>query len=433
MGVMNETTEVDVASDISDMTDFYTNIAGCDFFFDFNFNFSEPLNMSLCSFDTFSAHNQAEFDVLKTTPYAATVIVLYIVVIFLGAIGNSMVVLTVVKTRQMWNATNIFIANLAVTDVFVCVFDLPISAYYQLTDDWIFGKTLCHIFLPAFAIVVYASTLTLTMISIDRYLLIVFPFKRRMSVRTALILVVVIAIFAAAVASPIAFYAKYVIVDQADIKLYKRYCMESWPSHQLRVIYTIVTLVLQYFMPLILIAILYSFIFQKVRKRVKNKNSRKTKTTKMLLAVVAVFAISWTPFHLYAITAELGIIKGKYFKFIDALMRVFAMSSSCINPFLYGWMNDNYRTAFFSIIRKGPIGQVSGINREDSDETKRSIVTQNSPIKKCRKKSQVNGSLCQGDGKQDHIQLKDLIEDKKSYGNHVTSPLLKKFLQKADV
>ena len=67
----------------------------------------------------------------------------------------------------MWNATNIFIANLALADVFVCVFDLPLNLYYQLNDRWSYGPALCHVIPALFAVVVYVSTWTLTMIAID--------------------------------------------------------------------------------------------------------------------------------------------------------------------------------------------------------------------------------------------------------------------------
>lgn len=89
----------------------------------------------------------------------------------------------------------------------------------------------------------------------------------------------------------------------------------------------------------------------------------------MLVAVVLVFALTWTPFHLYAIIMDFKheIVPGQYIRLIDALLKIFALSSSCINPFLYGWMNDNYRNAFLSIIKK-PTATPVNIHREDSDD-----------------------------------------------------------------
>ena len=376
--------------------------------------------------------DSGEYDVLKELPYAMLVIILYIIVIFLGAVGNALVVMTVVRTRKLWNATNIFIANLAFADVFVCVFDLPVSAYYQITDDWIFGEALCRVIPVCFAVVVYASTLTLTMISVDRYLLIVLPFRRRMPVSVAVVMVVCIAAMAIAVASPIALYSKYVVIDDPLLGLHRRYCTEDWPHPQVRFLYTIITLVLQYFLPLIIIAILYSLIFQRLRSRVKPKHSRKTKTTKMLVAVVSVFAITWTPFHLYAVITEVhyDAVKGKYYKFLDALLRLFAMLSSCLNPFLYGWFNENYRNAFLSLVHRSPAG-VHAVHREDSDETTRRSGVHTSPPKRGRRVLLSNGK-CKLTARVETLALKQIgqADGLEVHNNNITntgrSPLLPK-------
>jgi len=48
--------------------------------------------------------------------------------------GSLLVFVSVVSTRQMWTATNVFIANLALTDLIVCAVDLPLSLHYQVSS-----------------------------------------------------------------------------------------------------------------------------------------------------------------------------------------------------------------------------------------------------------------------------------------------------------
>jgi len=74
----------------------------------------------------------------------------------------------------------------------------------------------------------------------------------------------------------------------------------------------------------------------------------------MLTAVVAVFAITWTPFHVHSVIAEFrhDLVRGRFFKLGDVLCRVVAFSSACVNPVLYGWMNDHYRAAFVSLFTR---------------------------------------------------------------------------------
>jgi len=78
------------------------------------------------------------------------------------------------------------------------------------------------------------------------------------------------------------------------------------------------------------------------------------RTNKMLAAVVAVFVVTWTPFHVHSVVAEFrhDLVSGRFFKLGDVLCRVLAFSSACVNPVLYGWMNDNYRAAFVALITR---------------------------------------------------------------------------------
>jgi hypothetical protein len=312
-------------------------------------------------------------DLLDHQAAKAVLILLYSLVILLGALLNTLVVATVAKTKQMWNATNIFIANLAVADIFVCVFDLPLSLYQTLTQNWIFGRTLCHLIPMTFGVVVYTSTLTLTMIAVDRFILIVFPLRKRMTVSMALLLNVVIALVATAVASPIAIYGTLKEFNMPQINVHRVLCVEKWPQTQHRRLYTVATVIAQFFLPLLVILVLYALIFKTLRNRMQTRTSRKTKTTRMLVAVVLVFALTWTPFHLFAILIDFKkeLVNGDAIRLVDALLKVIALSSSCINPLLYGWMNDNYRNAFLSLIRL-PRRAPLNIHREDSDDVTKS-------------------------------------------------------------
>lgn len=67
----------------------------------------------------------------------------------------------------------------------------------------------------------------------------------------------------------------------------------------------------------------------------------KRKTIKMLMFVVAVFAICWLPYHvMFMLEDFLDINFTLSFQYA---IKWLAMSSICYNPFIYFWLNNGYR------------------------------------------------------------------------------------------
>ena len=293
---------------------------------------------------------------LKQPAFYVAVITFYTIIILMGTIANVGVVITIIKTTMRWNATTVYIINLAMADIFICTFDLPFSAYYQIGGQWVFGDTLCQ-FLPAlFAMAVYDSALTLALIALDRFILVVYPFSSRLSLKFAIYSVIIVKFSSICAASPIAIFSKTKRVEHEFVPSAARtYCLEQWPSSHFRAIYNVATLLFQYCIPMLVIGCLYAAIFRRLRLRTNlhDKRFNLEKTNRILLAVVAVFAITWFPFHIFSLLSEFNydLVKGRFYTVVDVMLRLLAMSSSCINPFLYGWFNENYRSSFMHMIQ----------------------------------------------------------------------------------
>jgi hypothetical protein len=84
---------------------------------------------------TSSSPEDDEFQILRNRAVAAIVVCLYAIVIVLGSVGSLLVILSIARSRLMWTATNVFIANLALSDLFVCAVDLPITLHYQVKTN----------------------------------------------------------------------------------------------------------------------------------------------------------------------------------------------------------------------------------------------------------------------------------------------------------
>ena len=132
---------------------------------------------------------------------------LHAVIGLLGFVGNTAMIIAMGKRRLYHDQTFFFLGNLAFCDVIKCVFVLPISLANMLIQNWIFGSFMCF-FLPMIQIFpIHASMLTFLMIAIDRYRLIVNPFKTRVPAGLCTIAVWVCAI---CVVLPLAVYIKYI-------------------------------------------------------------------------------------------------------------------------------------------------------------------------------------------------------------------------------
>ncbi|XP_032628185.1 neuropeptide Y receptor type 2-like [Chelonoidis abingdonii] len=295
-------------------------------------------------------------DSTKILGVQVILITAYSLIILLGFIGNSLVIYTIVKYKAMRTVTNFFIANLAVADLMVDTLCLPFTLVYTLLDEWKLGAVLCHLVPYAQALSVHVSTLTLTVIALDRYRCIVFHLDSRISKRLSFTIITITWLTGAVLAGPLAIFREYRHEEIPSINLKIAVCSEKWPSGNNRdaTIYSLSMLLLQYILPLAIICYAYIRIWFKLKNHISPTSSsdsqcRRRKTTKMLVMVVVVFAVCWLPFHIFqlAIDLDLVLIFHEY-KLLYTVFHVVAMCSTFVNPLLYGWMNKNYRNGFLT-------------------------------------------------------------------------------------
>jgi neuropeptide Y receptor len=90
-----------------------------------------------------------------------------------------------------------------------CLLAVPFTPLSFFSENWIFGKFLCHLVPFSLGVCVYVSTLTSLAIAIDRYFVIVHPFKPRMKLGVCILLIGVIWVVAVSISLPLAIYSKY--------------------------------------------------------------------------------------------------------------------------------------------------------------------------------------------------------------------------------
>lgn len=76
----------------------------------------------------------------------ATSMTFCIVIMCLGVIGNVMVPIVILKTKDMRNSTNIFLVNLSIADLMVLLVCTPtvLVEVNSKPETWVLGKELCE-------------------------------------------------------------------------------------------------------------------------------------------------------------------------------------------------------------------------------------------------------------------------------------------------
>ncbi|KAM7394482.1 hypothetical protein PAMP_021285 [Pampus punctatissimus] len=297
-------------------------------------------------------------DSTKLVGVQVILILAYSTIILFGVIGNCLVIYVVYKFKNLHNVTNFFIVNLAVADLLVNTLCLPFTLIYTLYGEWKFGQVLCFMLPCAQGLAVHVSTITLNIIALDRHRSIVYHLETKMSKDMCAAIIVITWAVSALLASPLAIFREYGTFDLSPDESIQ-VCTEKWPGSNMNgSIYSISMLLVQYGLPLAINSVAYIRIWNKLKNHMtsggrNDRHQRRKKTTKMLLIMVVVFAVSWLPFHAFQLAVDIdsSVLYMKDFKLLFTVFHIVAMCSTFVNPILYGWMNNNYRTAFLSVCK----------------------------------------------------------------------------------
>lgn len=343
--------------------------------FDLNDEFNETLfsmnvtNITKTTATTsyVSMDNSTEDKIIGNVFVQTSFSIFYTAIFIIGITGNVLVCYVVCRNKAMHTVTNFFITNLALSDILLCILAVPFTPLYTFLGKWIFGNVLCHLVPFAQGVSMYISTLTLTSIAMDRFIVIIYPFRHRMKISTCILLIMAIWIISLLLTLP---YGLYVSLN-TDMVNDISYCEEDWPSENTRKVYGTITVCLQFAIPFVIITVCYILVSYKLNVRAKTKlgsktakkeeadRERKRRTNHMLISMVGVFAISWMPLNAVNIFNDYYETKNDFYTLLFFFAHCIAMSSTCYNPFLYAWLNENFRKEFKQVL---PFFRRSGYN-----------------------------------------------------------------------
>ncbi|XP_020838706.1 5-hydroxytryptamine receptor 1D [Phascolarctos cinereus] len=319
-------------------------------------------------------------------------------------LSNTFVIITIFLTKKLHTPANYLIGSLAVTDLLVSILVMPISIAYTVTQTWTFGQIMCDIWLSSDITCCTASILHLCVIALDRYWAITdaLEYSKRRTFGRAAAMIAMVWVISVCISIPPLFWRQAKAHEElAD-------CLVNTSQ----ISYTIYSTCGAFYIPSVLLIILYGRIYAAARTRILKPPSlygkrfttahlitgstgtslcsinsslqegqphtgesplfigpvkiklassllekkrisaaRERKATKTLGIILGAFIICWLPF--FVVSLVLPICRDSCW-FHPALFDFFTWLgylNSLINPIIYTWFNEEFKQAFQKLIR----------------------------------------------------------------------------------
>ncbi|XP_022801371.1 visual pigment-like receptor peropsin [Stylophora pistillata] len=278
-------------------------------------------------------------------------------------LGNVLVVYVINKYSEMQTITNIFIQNLALTDILMATLTMPLWVASLYTGTWNMSHEWCEVTAIVQVTMAFASVLNMGLIALNRYIKVVrralyskfFPSKR-----VAWLYCGVVWLLSVILATP-PLYGWGKLEFDSDFFA----CTFDWKEGH----FSYVLVIMGGFFNVLTSVIFYCYwkIYRKVKESVDNVNASLAlngvgaptprhadiKVLKSCFTVVCVFLFTWAfPSITTILTAA-----GDYAPPEASKVAPYFVYSSClVNPIIYGIMNPQFKDVFKKVFRCGSYG-----------------------------------------------------------------------------
>lgn len=283
---------------------------------------------------------------------------LYAVEFFLGVFGNLLVVLGYVFCLKEWQSCNVYVFNLAVSDLaFLCT--LPRLSHLYANNQSEVRPYACIINRYLLHVNLYSSILFMVWLSMNRFLLVKHPMRNHflLKKRTSLFITALTWLVVNVEVAPM---IALMVQDLRKCNWTRCKDFASLEGDVNTLAYSLGLTVTGYVLPLLTLC---AFSYKISRLLWERAQKRKTALYKRPLRVVAsataMFLILYTPYH---VLRNIRVASRKlwpeqectrvYIKGLYILTRPLAFLHSVINPVFYFLMGDKFRDLLLANLRK---------------------------------------------------------------------------------
>ncbi|ESN94572.1 hypothetical protein HELRODRAFT_122869, partial [Helobdella robusta] len=285
---------------------------------------------------------------------------LVIIMIIFGSTGNLLVLMVVARCPTLKKSYNTFIASLSATDLLFNISIMPFYADSFYHRRWRFSKGLCMFHAFFGTVLIMCSSLHIALIAINRYFLVVhmsiYPRVSRIRILILQIVIVWLISIASVIPGAVGWHAVVRYTDQISRCTYVR----SESKESLDIVFS-----MGFVLPSFVVFICYGLIWCKSkgsRKKLKlykhpsqaepyapsrkRRPSQKRNTRKHSMKIIVVIFISFLFTYLPYSIINLADERGELNRIWYMSTSLFFWAGSCLNPYIYGIMNEQFRNAY---------------------------------------------------------------------------------------
>ena len=294
----------------------------------------------------------------RSTPVKITEAAILACLVLLAFVGNVLVCIAVFKTAHLRTIPNMFITNLAVSDILMAIVCMPISLHVLISGKWPFSSSVCDMhgfFMFTFGIV---SQVNVSVIAVNRYFALCRPFEcKAIFTKINVLFMIVILWILPSVASvpPLVGWGYYAFHPGKALCIY--------PFH-VNLIYTTIVQLLFIAFPMGLVVFSYTNCILAVRSSNRqiaemaddptsvgqgSRKAREVRATWTMLFSTLGFSMCWLPVSVidFIETSRGGENLPRQVFMLNGFL---IFLSSTINPFIYWLSNRDFRKAFREVI-----------------------------------------------------------------------------------
>ena len=300
---------------------------------------------------------------------------LFSAILLLGLVGNGAVCLAIAMKQRLRTTPNLLVLNLSAADfIFVALYTPTQLSFFENNYSWVMGDAVCKLAYTVLPACLSSTVSTLLCIALVRYKAVSSPVNVRLglSYKTTAVAISVIWVSSLLTGLPVLLVAK--TVPYKD----KTFCDELWPVDKpYKEIYWVFIFLIQYAVPLVVIAFLSIATVVKVKRSrarvlptastannednsvasvlnasIRQRRRQENNMSRVLTCLVILYAICMLPQHVVFFWLTYGdLLKQKYSLYIFTIANIFPIANSALNSLIYGSLHRELKAGFKSCLK----------------------------------------------------------------------------------